>query len=402
MNNNPHNNKRRSFIKSGLGLGLLGFAAPQYSLAQLATRQEAFKIISPPCLQSSFNNSMTVLWVVNKNAASWVEYGFSPDNLEFKAYGQSELGLRPIGTINVVRLANLKPGVTYYYRVVSKEIKDFKPYKLSYGEQIQSDTLSFVNTDPNQDEIRFLMMNDVHDRPKTIPFLMDLNQGKAYDFVFFNGDIFDYQTDENQLIRNFFEPCATSFAQNKAFVYVRGNHETRGKYCRQFPQYFDGVGYRAFSLGQTRFVIIDTGEDKADQHPVYANIVDFFAYREEQANLFRAEMQSKAFKKAKYRIVMMHIPPIFGGDAPGEKHVNELFHPLLNQAKVDLVLSGHTHRYKVHLPNKTANQYPLFIGGGPKEGTRTLTQISINNKTLSVNMLNDQGQQVGSYTTSKG
>lgn len=186
-----------------------------------------------------------------------------------------------------MQLNNLEPGANYYYRVVSKEIKEFQPYKLTYGTVLAADVQSFINTDTNKAEVNFVMLNDIHDRPQSIPTLLDLDKGTKHDFVFFNGDIFDYQTNEPQIIDHFLQPCTNAFAKNIPFVYVRGNHETRGKYCRELPQYFASVGYDAFTLGPVRFVILDTGEDKEDTHPVYAGIVDFDEYRREQAVLLK-------------------------------------------------------------------------------------------------------------------
>lgn len=397
------NQNRRNFLKGGALLGAATLLQPSLATASepLYGKEEGFKIVVGPCLQSSFNNTVSIIWVVNKNAASWVEYGSSPDSLTEKAYGKTELGLKPIGTINVIQLTNLQPGTKYYYRIVSKEIKDFQPYKLTYGEMLNSDVQSFVNPDINKAEVSFFMLNDIHDRPKSIPFLLGLDKETKPDFVFFNGDIFDYQTDEPQIIKNFLQPCTEAFAKYTPFVYVRGNHETRGKYCRELPQYFESIGYNAFSLGPVRFVVLDTGEDKEDTHPVYANIVDFDGYRSQQAELLAKEIASKEFRKARFRVVLMHIPPRYSGDWHGPKHCTEVFEPLLNKGKVDLVLSGHTHRYQIHEPVKGLNEYPIVIGGGPKEGTRTLTKVVADRNELTVKVIKDDGTEVGNYSIKK-
>ncbi len=397
MEKNHPQLQRRNFLKSGLALGAATLMAPAVTLANPTHSQdqeEAFRISVGPYLQTTFGNEMSILWITSKNAASWVEYGESADALNLKAYGESKLGLRPEGRLNCVTLKNLKPGVTYHYKIVSKEVVDFQPYKLTYGATI-SDTGSFVNTDSTKEHISFLMLNDIHDRPKSIPFLLDLDKEKQNDFIFFNGDIFDYQTDEKQIIDHMLQPCVDAFAKQTPFIYVRGNHETRGKFCREFPAYFQNVGRAAFTLGPVRFVILDTGEDKEDAHPVYAGIVDFDQYRIEQAKWLASEIESKAFKKATFRVVMMHIPPRYSGDAHGPVHCTEVFEPLLNKGKVDLVLSGHTHKYMVHQPAQGKNNYPLIIGGGPKEGTRTYTKIKANKQLLSAVMFDDSGKEVG-------
>ncbi len=396
--------ERRSFLKKSLALGAGTLIAPSIAMAAnpAATIDEEFAIAVGPYLQTKFGNEISILWLTNKVAAGWVEFGENANKLDRKAYGRSALGLKEANTkLNCVTLKDLTVGKTYYYRIYSKEIKDFQPYKLTYGNTVSSGIESFINTDISKKEVSFLMLNDIHDRPQSIPLLLKLDQPNDNDFIFFNGDIFDYQTNEQQIIDHMLKPCVDVFAKKTPFIYVRGNHETRGKFAREFPQYFKHVGHAAFTLGPVRFVILDTGEDKEDTHPVYAGIVDFDQYRVEQAEWFRQEINTKEFKKAPFRIVLMHIPPRFSGDAHGPKHCTEIFEPLLNMGKVDLVLSGHTHTYKVHQPNKALNKYPLVIGGGPRDGTRTLTKITVNDKELKVSMLDDSGKEVGNYVAKR-
>lgn len=383
-------------------LGGLALLSPEKAISNpLSNQEEDFKIITGPYLQTNFGNSISILWITSKDSSSWVEYGESPDQLDKKAYGKSEMGFKPAGRLNCVKLEQLKPGATYHYKIVSKEIKDFQPYKLTYGATISGNTESFLNTDTKKEEVSFVMINDIHDRPKSIAHLLELDKGNKRDFVFFNGDIFDYQEDEKQIVNNMLQPCVDYFAKNTPFIYVRGNHETRGKFARDFANYFDQVGNTAFTLGPVRFVILDTGEDKEDSHPVYAGIVDFDHYRAQQAVWLEQEINRKEFKNATFRVVMMHIPPRYSGDAHGSLHCTELFEPLMNRGKVDLVLSGHTHKYKIHPPDKKLNNYPIIIGGGPKDGNRTLTKIKASSKQIQVSMIDDSGKEVGSYVVAK-
>lgn len=394
--------QRRNFLKTTFALGATAIINPVQTMASLPEKVIDFAITVGPYLQTNFDNEMTVLWLTNKEAAGWVEYGEDANKLDQKAYGKTELGLKSANSkLNAVTIKGLVPGKTYFYRVCSKEIKDFQPYKLTYGNTVSTPIENFVNADILKAEVSFLMLNDIHDRPQSIPLLINLDQKKNNDFIFFNGDIFDYQTDEQQIIDHLLKPCVDTFAKNTPFIYVRGNHETRGKFAREFPQYFKHVGYAAFSLGPIRFVILDTGEDKEDAHPVYAGIVDFDHYRIEQAEWLEKEINTKAFKKAPFRVVLMHIPPRFSGDAHGPLHCTALFDPLLNKGKVDLVLSGHTHKYIIHQPNKETNAYPIVIGGGPKDGNRTLTKITANANELKVSMLDDQNREVGNYTAKR-
>ncbi|MDR2275982.1 MAG: metallophosphoesterase [Sphingobacterium sp.] len=401
IKNEVKENSRRSFLKSSLLIGGLAISNKKIFAASMDTQVGDFGFIVGPYLQTSFSNSISILWITSKEAASWVEFGVSPENLDQKAYGESSLGLKPAGRINCITLENLAPGKTYHYRIVSKELSDFQPYKVTYGQEIKSDIFSFINTDSSKDAVSFVMMNDIHDRPESIVHLLKIDQGKDRDFVFFNGDIFDYQTDEKQIVDHMLKPVTELFAKSTPFIYVRGNHETRGKFARGIADYFQNIGHAAFSLGPARFVIIDTGEDKEDTHPVYAGIVDFDHYREQQAKWLEQEIQRDEFKNAAFRIVLMHIPPRYSGNAHGPTHCTELFEPLLNQGKVDIVLSGHTHHYKVHAPAEGLNSYPIIIGGGSRDGQRTLTRVEIDQKQLKVQLLGDSGAEVGQYTVNR-
>ncbi|HTG55854.1 MAG TPA: metallophosphoesterase family protein [Niabella sp.] len=398
--------KRRDFIgnisKASL-LGVLGVGntAPLIkNVNELSARPtEGHVFLAQPYLQAPSENSMSIMWITNKLCYSWVEYG-EGGQLHQKAHEIKDGLVNAYNRVNAVRLNNLKPNTTYSYRVVSKEILEFQPYKLVYGATITSDTKTFTTVEPKAKEISWLIMNDIHDRPQSIPHLMQLNGNDAYDYVFFNGDIFDYQTDEQQIIDHMLTPCLENFAGHKPFLFVRGNHETRGKYSRELADYFtspSGKYYYAYQWGPVYNIVLDTGEDKPDDAPVYAGIVDFDSYRKEQAAWLEKEMQTPAFKKAPFRVVMMHIPHFYSGNWHGTLHCRELFAPLFDKYKVDMVISGHTHKFGVFPPEKGKHNYPIIIGGGPKDGNRTLIKVKAALHELSLKMLKDDGSEVGSY-----
>jgi FlaA1/EpsC-like NDP-sugar epimerase len=59
-------------------------------------------------------------------------------------------------------------------------------------------------------------------------------------------------------------------------------------------------------------------------------------------------------------------------------------------------LSGHTHTYDMHTPSKE-HSYPIIIGGGPKNGNRTIINLNANQEELEMTMIDDNGAQVGKY-----
>ncbi|MEN7549236.1 metallophosphoesterase family protein [Rapidithrix thailandica] len=399
---------RRSFLRKSVQAGLMGTAATclptlGYSTAHLTETPHPEKghvFLTTPYLQSPEPTAMTVMWITNQLSYSWVEFGES-QSLGSTVHEVKDGLVSAYNRINCIVLKGLKPGKKYYYRIFSKAIEEFQPYKLTYGETIQSEVLSFTTPDPSAAEVSWLVMNDIHDRPHSIPHLMKLNQEDPFDYVFYNGDMFDYQVDEQQMIDHMLVPSIEVFASEKPFMFVRGNHETRGKFARGIHHYYrnpSGQQYYAYQWGPVHFTVFDTGEDKPDDHPVYAGIVDFDSYREEQAKWFEETVvKSAAYKKAKFRVVMMHIPIYYSGDWHGTSHCRTLFSPLFNKYKVDICLSGHTHKYGVHPPVAGQHNYPIIIGGGPKEGNRTLIKVKANQKQLELRMLRDDGEEVGSY-----
>jgi predicted phosphodiesterase len=397
---------RRDFIGNVSKVGILGTLAsflPGQGSAEVldslaANPADGHVFLAKPYLQAPAANSMTIRWITNKLCYSWVEYG--EDTLSMKAHNVTDGLVDAHNRINHVCLNNLKPGTSYQYQVLSKEILDFKPYALTYGDTISSEVYSFTTPKTNPDQVSWLIMNDIHDRPASIPHLMNLNGAEDYDYVFYNGDIFDFQTDEQQIIDNMLSPSSEAFASNKPFLFVRGNHETRGKFCRELKNYFSNKGekgYYSYQWGPVYNIVLDTGEDKPDDTLVYAGIVDFDSYRREQAKWLEEIAKSAEYRKAKYRVVMMHIPLFHSGDWHGPMHCRELFAPLFKKYKIDMVISGHTHKYGVWPPSEE-HPYPIIIGGGPLAGNRTLIKVEADRRELKLSMIKDDGAEVGSYS----
>ncbi|PSL50040.1 purple acid phosphatase-like protein [Chitinophaga niastensis] len=397
---------RRSFLSNLSKAGLLGVTglAPAVAKAGILSKHEkqndtAHAFLCKPYLQYPGPHTISVMWLTARPCYSWIQFG-TDGQLNQKAHHVSDGLVDANNRLHRIELDNLQPGKKYSYKVYSKDILSFEPYKLTYGTIIESDTYTFTAPDPQAKEVSWVIINDIHDHPASIPHLLKMNGNDPYDFVFFNGDVFDYQSDEQQIIDHMLTPCGDTFSTQTPFLYVRGNHETRGKYAREWHQYFDNPGhanYFSFTWGPVFAIVLDTGEDKEDEHPVYGGIVDFDAYRAQQARWLEQQLQSTAFKKAKHKVVMMHIPHYHSGEWHGSTHCREMFGELFNKHKIDILICGHTHQYGVYAPVAGQHEYPLIIGGGPKEGYRTLIKIKADQKKLVLTMLKDDGTKVGEY-----
>ncbi len=389
---------RRTFINQASLLSAAAFmGGTSQAFAKRSGQKQSNGFITRPYLQNLTPTSATVMFITAADAYSWVEYG--TDNNFREAHSEVDGLHDAYAKLNKIRLTGLKPGTSYRYKVCSKAITLFEPYKLEYGEEVDTALFSFTTPEKDAQDVSCVVLNDVHDTPSAFGELLALHQDKPYNFVVLNGDTFDWQESEQQLIDHLLLPCTELFASEKPFIMSRGNHETRGAFRREFKKYFDYPEdrfYYSFKQGPVYWVILDTGEDKPDDHPVYAGIVNFDGYREQQARWLQQVVNSDDYKNAAFRVVLMHIPPFHHNGWHGPTHCQQLFNPIFNDNRVNLVLSGHTHRLGVHPPDHE-HQYPIIIGGGSKAGSRTAIHVLANNDQLKVEMKKDDGTVVGEY-----
>ena len=91
------------------------------TFCQSQTSQAPFAISCNPYLQNLNQNGITIMWMVNNNATSWVEYGKTTDLGKKAIHSQSGMIDVNPGPQKVV-LTELDPGTKYFYHVASKEV----------------------------------------------------------------------------------------------------------------------------------------------------------------------------------------------------------------------------------------------------------------------------------------
>lgn len=367
-------------------------AAQMRATPPTAQRNEPVAITAGPYLQAPNDNSMTIMWLTNRNTDGWVEYG-PPGGQWQKALSSRDGLIEANARIHKVTLSHLKPGTVYEYRVQSRDIIDFGAYKVQFGETVSSGPYQFRTPDSGKSEVAFAVFNDLHEDFAT-PGNLLATAGRACDFVAFNGDMVDSLEDESQVV-SMLKAASEAFARQVPLIYVRGNHETRGKFARELANYVSspaGRYYYSFDYGPVHFVVLDTGEDKLDSHWAYSGLVDFDGYRLEQAEWLKQEVRSPAFLRARYRVVFAHMPfpqVAAGQEAHGMSDANAKFGPILDAAGIDLFISAHQHQLALADPEPGKRAYCLVQGGGPK--APTLIHVSSTGKRLKADILNADG-----------
>lgn len=392
---------RRNFIGSTALMGIGSLALPSMAVASSIKEPDSL-LKTLPYLQALQPESLVIRWLTSLPCFSWVEFGTDQQKLDQRKQSVKQGLVEANNHIHAIKLNGLTSDKTYYYRVCSKVINIEDPYKIKYGEPVYSEVYTFTTPPAKPAEVSFLVFNDIHDQPASFGQLLKFAGEEKRDFVFLNGDMFDYQIDENQLVEHLFKPLSPFTTLGTPFIFSRGNHETRGEFAREIGQYFNGYGnqyYFSFQYGPIYFIVLDSGEDKEDSHVSYAGLSDFDAYRIEQAEWLKEETRKKAFKKARYKVVFSHIP-LYHSHSQwnyGSEHCRAVWGPILNQAKIDLLISGHTHVYGAH-PSSDEHHYPIVIGGGPSKGKRTIIKVRADDHALNLEMLDDSGKSVGNVT----
>ena len=330
------------------------------------------RIIHGPYLQNMGQDEVTIVWITDKNAVSWVE--LAPDDgthfylTERPKYFASKNGVKTEGQVHSVKLTNLKPGTKYRYRVFSQEVMWRESYNIFYGKVAstavyRAGPLAFITNDFTKNEITFSQINDIHGRSDMMKKLLEIAEPAKNDLIFFNGDMVSSVNNQQELFDGFMDVGVDMFAKEIPMYYCRGNHETRGPFATEFQTYFSPLNPELYFLvrqGPVCFVVLDCGEDKPDSDIEYSGITVYDQYRTQEAEWLKEALKQPEFRDAPFKVAICHMPPFEGWHGPQE--IIDKLVPLLNEAKVDIMLSGHLHQHVKSEPNVKV-QFPVLANG---------------------------------------
>lgn len=346
-----------------------------------------------PYLQNCTGNGITVSWFTHVPVHSWVEYG-----LDGKLDNRKELYVDGQMICNnkyhKMRLTDLEPGKTYSYRVCSREITLYQAYKKEFGETAYSDVYTFTMPSEKTTDFTAIILNDIHKNNRLMDMYGELLKDLSYDMVFFNGDCIDDPKDERETVGFLSYMNEKVRAQNVPVFYMRGNHEIRNAYSIELRNLLDYVGdktYGSFSWGDTRFVMLDCGEDKPDSTWVYYGLNDFEGLRVDQVGFLEKELKDSAFKKANKKVLIHHIP-IYGMRENSYNPCLELWGKLLSKAPFNICLNAHTHRHAYHPKGSVGNNFPVVIGGGNRPEGATLMILRKRGDKMTLSVLTPTGE----------
>jgi len=357
-----------------------------------AFTQESAEITHGPFLTAPTAQGVTVVFTTNVPGVASVSLRATGcDSADWTPIQNSRFGLKAAnGCVHRIELKGLDAGKRYEYRTVFRAIEKFEPYKILWGDSVSAGPFSFTVATKQAECTRFAVFNDVHGKAGRFDSLLVAGPLAQTDFVAFNGDMVNHLECPDQLFEGFIDVAARRFASSKPFLYVRGNHETRGAMARALPQYLppaDGTYYGLYRQGPVAFIVLDTGEDKPDAHWAYSGLTDFDAYREAQAAWLKTAVLDPVFTTAPFRIAILHIPP-YGDDWHGTQEVRRLFAPVLAGAGLDLLIAAHTHEAR-WLTAAETDGFPVLING-----IDTGVWINVDAESVRADRIDTQGNTV--------
>ncbi len=388
--------KRRSFLSHATGSAALLTASPaapaQSAVPETAPADPALLVLTPPVAMAPRTDGMEFVWGVSRHARGMVEVRTEAGLLTF---GGNDFGFSSQGEkVLRVRLDGLEPGKTYPYRVITEAMDGPAARHETPWRQLRTLDAKAAST-------RFVVWNDTHLNGET---LTKLHAGTPEaDFLVWNGDICNDWTREELLVPTLLHPAGTDFTAKAPLVFVWGNHDLRGAHGFRLASFVatpSGKSWYAFRSGPVAVVVLNTGEDKADDHPSFKGRVACEPIRAEQADWLRdVVLTTPEFRDAPYRMVVCHIPLRWTHEAGAGQREYDSFsgrsrkhwHEALAAWKTQVVISGHMHQV-AWIPASEAFPYAQLTGGGPRPDKATRLEVTADASRLRLNLMSLDGK----------
>lgn len=356
-------------------------------------------IASAPVLQNAAETSIGVSFAVTSDASGWVEYSKDSDFRDAKRVYSGSHGLMTVDDkVALVRITGLKPSTKYYYRIGADRIVFEGGYAMrNLGAEVDEKIRSFTTLGASAFG-SFCVINDTHNSKRALDACFSKIKVLKPSVVIWNGDASNVSETIDDAIDIFINahPAHAEYAADTPYMFLNGNHDFRGRFNRRledlmmFRESAERKGEYAElgrnfvqRFGDVCLIGLDTGEDKLDTNPKFAGIFKMKEYREKQARWLAEIVETEAVKTAKWKVVFCHIPlfdprpdanpgdlapadvdPCFKNNhAAWQRTCQKLWNASLVKAGVNLVISGHQHRYRYDPP--TADRHwAQLVGGG--------------------------------------
>lgn len=331
------------------------------------------KIERGPYLQKPSPDSMTIRWRTKKPSISLIEIyrndskGIVQDLVKEKDHK--------------ITLSGLKPSTEYFYSILADKKDKRNVIENKSGESIfsfktfPSDELSAATVlilgDPgimSDDSIEKKFKKKQVKVIEGVEKFRKKNKLCNFDFILTLGDNAYHNGKDKEFQKGFFEPYEGLLSQVPLLTCF-GNHDSGlnrkhlSYIARSYPSprgvYYDifslpgKKAYYSFDFSNSHFIVLDSFDSIwEDLKEDYSNYEEIWDDESEVKNSMLEWLKNDLENNLKtWNIVVFHHPP-FTEESDYEKQdiwrawVNSFIVPLIEEYKIDLVLSGHIHNYQ--------------------------------------------------------
>jgi len=381
---------------------LLTLAMSALLSVNASAQYERFSPQYGPWVQNVTETGFTVLFTTAQDCMVAVEVApddGSPFEVEPRErYYETVAGRRLCGKRHCITVTGLEPGTTYNYRFIGRVLVDgSNPYGLVYGiENTYNPSAKVTTLASDATECRFSVLNDIHFNQELMKELSEPIDPHNCDFLCLNGDIVSYCNSLDTTLKYTFDPIKKLCSQIPV-VYARGNHEGRGMEWHLLPWAFPtntGEFYYTFRRGPVAFVVLDAGEDKPDSSVEYSGYAQFDQYRAAELEWLKAAVKDPEFASAPIKVCIIHVPAICRKNSwYSQRWINKNFVPVLNDAGIDVMISGHHHSHFVCPAGEFGNDFPIVVNSNDER----LDFYGTQSGEFSIECYNAKGKQTHGY-----
>ncbi len=272
------------------------------------------------------------------------EFGTVAVEVNGQLYYEDNSGVLPCMKRNYkISVPRRELDIVKQYAIVYKRVIEKKKYFSVVEEEVKK-VFNFKPIEKTED-INIIHLADVHKRYALAKSASEYF-GDECDLFIINGDIDEVEKEEDFLeVLSFIGEVARG---ETPIVFVRGNHDTRGKLAEKYAEYFPSNGkstFFNFEVGCVGGIALDVGEDKVDKTETYAGLNVFENYRKIQTEYLKSQQKTKK----KYFIAVSHIPicktTLHKGDEFDiESDTYTTWCEELKRIGTNFLISGHLHK----------------------------------------------------------
>jgi acid phosphatase type 7 len=341
-----------------------------FVLAEPALAEDVLSLISKgPYIQAPAPGVLSVRWESPTNHPGTVRFGLG-GNLDQQAedivprlmkgrFSSSKTNVIMVETNFVIfrKTKVIEVPKTNFYYLYEALLKDLRP-GAAYSYQVdvdgqRSEPHTVKPLGAGGDAVRFVAYGDTRTSPRIHTALARRFQADQPDFILHTGDLVDKGKDYVVWMKEFFTPMAGVLSEVPFFPVVGNHEEDATNYLSYFHLPGRGLWY-SFEAGPVHVLALDYRLEKSS------------------SDQFKFASNDLMSARAPWKVVICHYPVFnIGGHTMGWGQTNYL--PLFHQAKVDLVLGGHSHLYERFRPvasRSRPGEWPLTCittGGGGAE-----------------------------------